>query len=127
MPDTDRFEGPPPWRTCTETDCQGKQLSSADGRCFAHASNDERAEALAMLSAGAPLDFAAGVHFTDDRLVELLAALPRDAAEHWILQQADFRDATLPSVDLQGASFKGDAVFDGANFQGDAEFDGANF
>ena len=116
----------PAWPTCQARDCRGRLLDGAD-RCLAHAHGHDRTAALERITQGAPVDVAAGVRFTGELLSELLAALPRDDAGHPVLNQADFREATIPAIDLRRASFQGTASFDEASFQGEARFEYATF
>jgi uncharacterized protein YjbI with pentapeptide repeats len=118
---------PPPWSTCREAgDCRGAILDGSSG-CFTHASKGDRGKVLATVAAGAPLNFGQGVRFTEERLAELLAALPRDSDGFWIMHRADFRSATLPYLDVDDTRFQGDADFAGARFEGDATFMMARF
>jgi uncharacterized protein YjbI with pentapeptide repeats len=116
----------PAWPTCQALDCRGRRLDGAD-RCLAHAHEDDRTAALERITEGAPVDVAAGARFTEELLSELLAALPRDDAGHPVLNQADFREAMIPAIKLDEASFQGTARFDYASFQGDAGFRNASF
>jgi uncharacterized protein YjbI with pentapeptide repeats len=116
----------PPWSTCQVDGCRGRLLDGID-RCLAHVSTEDRAVALQRITRGDPLEIGAGVKFAEELLAELLAALPRNDEGRVVLNQADFRDAWLPNLDLAGVAFKGFARFDGAMFGESARFSQARF
>jgi hypothetical protein len=88
-----------PWSTCQVDGCRGRQLEGID-RCLAHVSTEDRAVALQRITRGDPVEIGAGVEFAEELLAELLAALPRNGEGRVVINQADFRDAWLPNLDL---------------------------
>src|SRR5262245_21017367 len=103
--------------TCNAEDgrCPGIALEGTD-RCLAHAEPSLRALALQRLADGGSVDFARGVPFTTELLMELLAAA--STKDHkLVFHNADFTEA----------SFRGNAGFAGVIFQGAAHFTGASF
>jgi uncharacterized protein YjbI with pentapeptide repeats len=126
MPESLRRLPPNEWQCDPFDGCFAQKLAGADG-CFAHACDSDRAVALDRIRQGGPVDVGAGVQFTQERLAELLKALPHDDADNPILHKANFYCARLPTLDLAGARITGGSRFEGATFQGDARFDGASF
>ena len=66
----------PPWETCEEPGCIGVQLDDVK-RCWAHATEPDVEAALTQLAADGRLD-GRGVRFTEDLLLRVLGAVPRD-------------------------------------------------
>jgi uncharacterized protein YjbI with pentapeptide repeats len=113
------------WDTCTEDDCIGVRLPSG-GKCWAHADDPDLDLALKPVRRGDQLD-ARGVQFTQELLVRLLAAAPKDEHGRTILRAAKFEKATFEHADFGGVIFQSDASFQLATFEGTARFSGTTF
>ena len=119
----------PPWSGCSADQgrCNGIQLNEA-GRCFAHARMEDQLTALAQLREGRPLDFTAGVPFSQNLLAELLASAPTTEQGSPLLVEAIFAGASFRgTADFRHVTFQGSTRFERASFHGDAWFDGATF
>jgi hypothetical protein len=94
------------WPTCEQAGCVGIRLASAR-MCLAHASEEETAAALKLISKAGEID-ARGVPITGALLERILTAAPRGENEEPILKDCQF----------DGATFTGDVTFYGscANF-----------
>lgn len=98
----------------------------AHDRCLAHLSDDQRAQYLAALSPGSPID-ARGVIFSGGLLYDLLNALIGDK-ERPEVGRADFRGATFTEwANFMGAQFNDHANFDQATFAEGADFRSTTF
>jgi hypothetical protein len=114
------------WPTCGEPGCVGIRLARG-GKCLAHASTRRRTVVLRQLHQTGKID-ARGIPITEALLQQILAAAPRDTANHPTFATALFTQATFRSdAGFGGTMFGGDAWFDGATFGADAWFDGVSF
>ena len=104
------------WPTCEQTGCHGIRLPSAR-MCLAHASEEETAAALKLISETGAID-ARGVPITGALLERILTAAPRGE---------DNNEPLISDCRFDGASFTGDAEFGAATFTGDAGFSEATF
>jgi hypothetical protein len=94
-------------------------------RCWAHATEPDVDAALTQLAADGRLD-GRGVRFTEDLLLRVLGAVPRDEVGALRFHKVWLDRAVLGApVYFVGARFLGDADFDEATFTGDVAFDGA--
>jgi Pentapeptide repeats (9 copies) len=114
------------WPTCEQAGCAGIRLASAR-MCLAHASEEETAAALKLISETGAID-ARGVPITGALLERILTAAPRGENEEPLIKGCQFGGATLTGdAGFNGATFTGYPWFDGATFTGDAWFDRATF
>jgi hypothetical protein len=103
------------WPVCEQAGCAGIRLASAR-LCLAHASEEETAAALKLISETGAID-ARGIPITAALFERILTAAPRGENEEPLLKDCRFDWAT----------FTGDAGFGGATFTGDAGFAEATF
>jgi uncharacterized protein YjbI with pentapeptide repeats len=115
------------WRaSCRASTCAAPAVEGTDA-CWAHATEDELAPALARLGQGGPL-VAREVAFGVERLLLVLGALPRDEVGRAALHGADFTGTTFATgVSFARLRFAADVTFQDATFEGDASFDGCTF
>jgi uncharacterized protein YjbI with pentapeptide repeats len=114
------------WPTCEQAGCVGIRLASAR-MCLAHASEEETAAALELISKAGEID-ARGVPITGALLERILTAAPRGENEEPILKDCQFGGATFTgTATFYKATFTGTATFNEATFTGDARFEEATF
>jgi hypothetical protein len=125
------------WPVCEQADCSGIRPASAR-MCLAHASEEETAAALKLISETGAID-ARGVPITSALLERILTAAPRGKNEEPLLKDCQFGGATFTGTagffqatfqqhaGFGGATFAGAAGFERATFTGTAGFDGATF
>ena len=83
---------------CEENGCVGIALD-ARGRCYIHADDEARNQALTELKRGGPLWFTERMDINADLLQALRQALTRDGK--LIFREANFRKAILRSSDFK--------------------------
>ena len=98
------------WPLCEQAGCAGIRLASAR-LCLAHASEEETAAALKLISETGAID-ARGVPITGALLERILTAAPRGENEEPLLKDCQFG----------GATFTGAATFAEASFNGEHTF-----
>jgi uncharacterized protein YjbI with pentapeptide repeats len=114
------------WDSCADDGCAGVRLP-AGGRCWVHAGEPARDQALKRLGQDGILD-ARGVQITRDLLRDLLDAAPKDQHRRPILESAAFDGAAFrDDVFFHQVTFRGNARFRGAVFGGDSAFVGVTF
>jgi hypothetical protein len=114
------------WPTCDEDSCIGVRLA-ATPKCLAHAGDEQRNATLKQLGETGEID-ARGVPITQALLEQILAAAPRDAADHPTFMAARFDSAIFEGdAGFGRAIFEGEAGFTPTTFRGDANFYGATF
>ena len=114
------------WPTCEQAGCAGIRLASAR-MCLAHASEEETAAALKLISETGAID-ARGVPITGALLERILTAAPRGENEEPLLKDCRFDRVTFTGdAGFDRVTFTGDAGFDRVTFTGDAGFDRVTF
>jgi uncharacterized protein YjbI with pentapeptide repeats len=118
-------QAPVDWPTCDQDGCIGIQLSVGQ-MCLAHASEEERHDALDRLRDG-NLDMR-GVRASSQLLERVLAAAHDYENDRPVFRVPRFDGAIFEGTALfRRADFRGDAIFHGATFKGSADFGQATF
>ena len=115
------------WEKCEEPGCIGIRLNPARV-CLFHASEEERAAALQLVSETEGVIDARGVHITRPILEQILDAAPRGDNSEPVIKSCQFDKAVFGGgIVFSGATFTGAAWFSEATFSDSAAFDNSKF